>query len=56
MLGDAFIILLFATKHAKGMSLRYDAPAYCGFHKSSHLRGQKEFGYLLFAFSDKLIS
>ena len=38
--------LPFAAKHAEGMSLRYDALAYCGRHKPSHLPMQKGLGYL----------
>ena len=45
--------LLFASKHAEGMSLRYDAIftlAYCGRHKSSHLPIKRGLGYLYLRF------
>jgi len=38
------------------MSLRHDAPAYCGCHISSHLEVKRNSDLFLFAFSDNLIS
>ena len=43
-------------KHAEGMSLRYDAPAYRGLHKPSHLSCKRDSGIFIFALSDNLIS
>ncbi|MEE0454323.1 MAG: hypothetical protein UDD86_08545, partial [Sodaliphilus sp.] len=45
--------LPIASKHAEGMSLRYDAIctlAYCGRHKSSHLPIKRGLGYLYLRF------
>ena len=38
------------------MSLRYDAAAFCGRHKSSHQPYKRDSGIFLFALSDNLIS
>ena len=54
MLGDALIN--FAAKHAKGMSLRYDAPPIVTVINHRICEGKRNSGIFLFVLSDKLIS
>ena len=54
MLGDALIN--FAAKHAKGMSLRYDAPPIVTVINHRICQCKKNSGIFIFTFSDNLIS